>query len=413
MDSLCANYASSDEEEQEVPDPQLLKPSAKPLNLKSEAEVDDEEKGFNSNSTSKPGGILNSLPPPKSSLFNSLPPPKSQSFPNPNLQPKIEQRREEQFLEIPKPKSSSSSLFSSLPPPSAPSSSNNSRRVVQFKPPTIQNPYSSKIDDEDDEDDEGEKEKQRKRLKESLSTSSASSFLSSIPAPRYSGSLGTLGTGRKSMFETVAQVSTETIVNAKGSNSVGSADVSSVNMAQNNGGLNSNVVVSEVNQGETNYDYSAGHGMSVGSGDVDCMYGNGQHVEYSHAGDSYVDYGDNVQYENNWANETALPEVSAVISELRVPGKRGRKDAPLEIVEVKQDELMKNRPRQDQVKSTGIAFGPAYQPTSSKGKPTKLHKRKHQIGSLYFDLKQKETELAERRSQGFQTKAQTQAKYGW
>lgn len=53
------------------------------------------------------------------------------------------------------------------------------------------------------------------------------------------------------------------------------------------------------------------------------------------------------------------------------------------------------------------------QPVSTKGKPTKLHKRKHQIGSLYFDMRQKEMELAERRSKGFLTKAETQAKYGW
>lgn len=54
------------------------------------------------------------------------------------------------------------------------------------------------------------------------------------------------------------------------------------------------------------------------------------------------------------------------------------------------------------------------QPVSSaKGKPSKLQKRKHQIGSLYFDMKQKEMELSERRARGFLTKAETQAKYGW
>ncbi|EPS59735.1 hypothetical protein M569_15073, partial [Genlisea aurea] len=96
-----------------------------------------------------------------------------------------------------------------------------------------------------------------------------------------------------------------------------------------------------------------------------------------------------------------------------IPGKRGRKDAfPTTIIEVKQEELMKNRPREDQSKLTGIAFGPSYQPASAKGKPTKLHKRKHQIGSLYFDMRQKESELAERRARGFMTKAQTQGKYG-
>lgn len=54
------------------------------------------------------------------------------------------------------------------------------------------------------------------------------------------------------------------------------------------------------------------------------------------------------------------------------------------------------------------------QPVSTaKGKPSKLHKRKHQIGTLYHDMKQKEMELAERRAKGFLTKAETQAKYGW
>ncbi|KAL6888438.1 hypothetical protein ACP4OV_009464 [Aristida adscensionis] len=98
----------------------------------------------------------------------------------------------------------------------------------------------------------------------------------------------------------------------------------------------------------------------------------------------------------------------------RIGGKRGRNDMPTEILEVNQAELMKNRPKVDKSKLTGLAFGPSYQPApSEKGKPSKLHKRKHQIGSLYFDMKSKEMELAERRAKGFLTKAETQAKYGW
>jgi len=46
-------------------------------------------------------------------------------------------------------------------------------------------------------------------------------------------------------------------------------------------------------------------------------------------------------------------------------------------------------------------------------KPNKLQKRKHQINSLAFDVKEKATELAQRRSSGNLTKQQTQAKYGW
>ncbi|KAE9601638.1 putative proline-rich protein PRCC [Lupinus albus] len=53
------------------------------------------------------------------------------------------------------------------------------------------------------------------------------------------------------------------------------------------------------------------------------------------------------------------------------------------------------------------------QPVSAKGKPSKLQKRKHQISSLYFDMKQNEMQLAERRAKGMLTKAETQAKYGW
>ncbi|GER57339.1 uridylate kinase [Striga asiatica] len=61
------------------------------------------------------------------------------------------------------------------------------------------------------------------------------------------------------------------------------------------------------------------------------------------------------------------PEVSgAVEPSFPIPGKRGRKDVPPQIFEVKQDELIKNRPREDQVKMMGVAFGPAYQPASTK-----------------------------------------------
>lgn len=69
-------------------------------------------------------------------------------------------------------------------------------------------------------------------------------------------------------------------------------------------------------------------------------------------------------YGSNWG-DTVLgtsPSPSPSQSAVTVLGKRGRKEIPTEeIVEVKQDELMKNRPREDQVKLTGIAFGPSYQ----------------------------------------------------
>eukprot|EP00854_Cymbomonas_tetramitiformis_P001212 gene1212-1789_t len=55
---------------------------------------------------------------------------------------------------------------------------------------------------------------------------------------------------------------------------------------------------------------------------------------------------------------------------------------------------------------TGKAFGPQYQQELIKQagpKPDKLAKRKHQIGSLYYEAKAKELEMM----------AQTHGKYGW
>lgn len=77
---------------------------------------------------------------------------------------------------------------------------------------------------------------------------------------------------------------------------------------------------------------------------------------------SYVDYGG---YESNWGDvstATKAPEKSGGIDWAGgILGKRGRNEIPADIIEVKQDELMSNRPREDQAKLTGIAFGPAYQ----------------------------------------------------
>ncbi|KAH6836838.1 hypothetical protein C2S53_008550 [Perilla frutescens var. hirtella] len=428
---LLANYASSDEEEHEErpPPPSQRIPPAKPAKLESES-AEEKDENFLTQSAPKRGGIFGSLPRPKSSLFNSLPPPKSQSFSN----PEPHRREDEEIAGNPKPKTS---LFSSLPRPKlSASASSSAKKVVLFKPPMITNP-------------------------ESISTSSATSFLSSIPAPKHSSTLGVMtsasGMGRRSMLETsvpASNVSTGSDADANpnvGYSNNQSSDANhaypswgsegetpayySDNGTGSDGGVNPDSrnyggFDHSTSLGGESYAYAtyggastevstastagidAGVNPDAGSYEaVDYSYVQGQNVNYSNYGGGYDD---NLQYENNWGNSTAVPEASGVVDNmLPVIGKRGRKDVPPEIVEVNQDELMKNRPREDQVKMTGIAFGPAYQPASTKGKPTKLHKRKHQIGSLYFDMRQKETELAERRSRGFLTKAQTQGKYGW
>uniref|UniRef100_A0A0A9G885 Proline-rich protein PRCC n=1 Tax=Arundo donax TaxID=35708 RepID=A0A0A9G885_ARUDO len=177
-----------------------------------------------------------------------------------------------------------------------------------------------------------------------------------------------------------------------------------------------------------NYGWDPSGNVSHATGAEYAAYGGEQGAEYvhSHGGEHSGGYGHvmaaphGVDYTAAYGHEaaaTTLPPVQEpVLPPLmgRIGGKRGRNDTPTEILEVNQAELMKNRPKQDKSKLTGLAFGPSYQPApSAKGKPSKLHKRKHQIGSLYYDMKSKEMELAERRSKGILTKAETQAKYGW
>ncbi|CAN8257627.1 unnamed protein product [Cochlearia groenlandica] len=297
--------------------------------------------------------------------------------------------------------SSSSSLFSVIPKPkehrfdSSPSSL--PKRIVQIRLPI--NPRSNNLDDEEEEEEE---EKARKKKRKEIESSAASlshdssvkSFLSAMPAPKKSTqtlgsllppSLGSVSS-RRSNLETETHAITQQTLDSSGTDQ----------------------------QVDNNY-YDTGYGGYESN-----------HSVGSSVGGVYVGYGDdsNSSYNGNAWNceaKTVLPEAFvAMDSGARRGGgggggRRGRNDMPTEIVEIKQDDLVKNRPRVDQVKSTGIAFGPAYQPasSSSKGKVSKLHKRKHQITALFMDMKHKETELAERRSKGFLTKAETQAKYGW
>lgn len=387
MESLFANYASSDEDEVE-----------------------------------RPSRAFSSLPPPKStSSFLPLPPPKSQSKTEEDdeeLRPRNVGISDKPFSSLPHPKSSSS-LFSVLPPPKTTKedpSNPKPKRVVQFKPPV--NPFSSSVDedDEDEDEDQDEKEKQRKSSESFAQTSSVKSFLSSIPAPKNSTTLGVLGSGsgRRSTIEADVPVpdpasSNEVLVNSN----TGHSDSQQVDGPSQHNAIagdytNWNAQGYVDHEGYAGYctdeasDYSHAAPPNVNYADYDCNYGT---------------YTGHEQYGHNWTDGSSATAVSAIThtseAAFGLPGKRGRSDAPQNIVEVNQDELMKNRPREDQTRLTGIAFGPTYQPVSSKGKPSKLLKRKHQIGTLYFDMKQKEMELAERRAKGMLTKAQTQGKYGW
>lgn len=265
MDSLVANYASSDDDEAEQ-----IKPPAK-------------------------------------SLFRSLPQTKSSPF--------------------------ASSLFSSLPPPqtTAPSSQppedpkpTNVKKVVKFTPP-INLALLRSIKDEDDDDDD-----LKKKRKSFEDFSSKKSLFELMPAPKSSRCLGigaaSVSSGRKSAVEAD---NVPNLQNAK------VAEVDAEEQMLASGDQSSNFV----NSGG----YFAGVG---GSENDESYYNNGR---------------ENWDY-SNCAAEVESETVAALPLDMsRVRGKRGRNIIPLDIVEVKQDELVKNRPRPDQVKATGIAFGPAYQ----------------------------------------------------
>ncbi|PIA43723.1 hypothetical protein AQUCO_01800048v1 [Aquilegia coerulea] len=418
MDSLFASYASSDEEEEQQQAKSMLHETS---SMFSEAPQ-----------TSR---IFSSLPEPRSSassfpalpqlnsstVFSSLPQPKSFSSAFPSLPPSkspssnfssIPQTKSSVFSSLPPPKSTSN--FSSLPPPGIPDnpslssnplpSDSKPKRIVQFRPPLVLKPFNGEDDDDDDEE-----EKQRKRIKESNSsgpTSSLNSFFSSLPAPKNtlgSGSVPALGAGRRSIVETI--VPTPNYDGKAVENKPSIANESPENYDENFGDGSSSISTSEFSTTVSD--------PSNLNPSTETYESSGYHEENGNYGDYEINYA-NYDGVAAIAPTTLAPDTSGFFGSVaRMQGKRGRNEIPAEIVEVNQDELMKNRPREDQVKSTGIAFGPSYQPVSTKGKPSKLHKRKHQIGSLFFDMKQKELELAERRSKGFLTKAETHAKYGW
>ncbi|CAI9770694.1 unnamed protein product [Fraxinus pennsylvanica] len=255
-----------------------------------------------------------------------------------------------------------------------------SKKVVQFRPPPIVNFISNKVKDEEEDSDEDEKEKQRKKVKRVCFY-----FICEVVFIKYSctqeldhigfftfsfGSfLGQtrMGPGRA---QSSRSGSCNIITNASASNlnSVGTmvsdADVkSSIGYSENQSGDGSSLSYDHSNwnsgnESYSNYDgYGADYDDSVGTGErVHYSNWNGQTGDYANYGAGFGNYG---QDESNWIDEsgsTAVAEGSELAeSGLQVPGKRGRNDAPEHIVDVKQDELLKNQPRmEDQAKLTGL-----------------------------------------------------------
>ncbi|KAJ6699722.1 PROLINE-RICH PROTEIN PRCC [Salix purpurea] len=322
---LIASYASSDEEEKDQPQPWHPTPASPP---------------------GKPS-LFSSLPQPKSSpLFSSLPQPKQE----PTSKPQVILQNNNLIIANSKEEDkrptfkSTTSLFSSLPQPKTETlqqptsnltpSESNPKKVVQFKPP-INRP--SILDEEDEEEEEMEKERKRKKMESLLQSDSSSvkGFLSSIPAPRNSSTLGVgslgSGSGRRSVIETEGPTSSSGGVGAEDESGV---DQSSEGYVSYDGGY-------------VGFDHNGGDNVNYGSYESGADQSVGQNVAgvgadgVSYGGyESYGGYGDSGQYGSNWdaGSVAAVAETGgggAVETAVRMMGKRRRNEIPTEIIEVK------------------------------------------------------------------------------
>ncbi|CAM0946544.1 unnamed protein product [Alopecurus aequalis] len=370
MDSLLATYASSDEDGDETLPPPAPAPAvAKPA-----------------------GGLFSALSHPRSGpIFSSLPAPKS------------------------------GPTFSSIPPPksSAAASAGNPKRVVQFRPPPIHQPSGVSSDEED------EAEKRRPSASEApppvpAGSGPVSSFL---PAPKHSLGFGS-GAARRSAVDTAGPERSNLGSAAPSSSAVNIAAPERPNIgAANETGLEESSDEDGMpdpaqQQEQQGLDAGAGdqqqqaYDAGVGSANPYDGYAWDQNY-YANYGANYgldprgnVNYGTEPQYAaygveqgggyagNGYAGEQSggygystappcgseytgayRPEVAEMAAppmqepilppEMgRIGGKRGKREMPMEILEVNQAELMKNRPREDKSKLTGLAFGPSYQSLS-------------------------------------------------
>lgn len=106
-------------------------------------------------------------------------------------------------------------------------------------------------------------------------------------------------------------------------------------------------------------------------------------------------------------------------------GKKGEIPKDVEFREINQETLTKKTREEEQLAKFEENFiQPDVQVTSqfwnartgkfqTNLKPTKLHKRKHQINQLAHEAAAREFELAKKRAHGYKTRRETQLKYGW
>ena len=222
-------------------------------------------------------------------------------------------------------------------------------------------PQLSKDEDDDEDDEEVEEEREKKRRRQLAQDTSVKSFLSSMPVPKNSaastlggGAAPSSGSGRRSIIETETSEPAASGSDASGVNSEVSYD-------------------SNVGNNQGNWDYgSYAYSDEVAVAGDQSYAGCGGYSAYVSSG-GYDNFGNYVHCDAGWHDASAgavAPDASgamasvtsgSVESLVSVDGKRRKGQVPTEIVEVKQEELIKNRPREDHSKLTGIAFGPSYQ----------------------------------------------------
>ncbi|PRW33970.1 proline-rich PRCC [Chlorella sorokiniana] len=108
---------------------------------------------------------------------------------------------------------------------------------------------------------------------------------------------------------------------------------------------------------------------------------------------------------------------AALAAEREKAARRGQAVQGIQFKEVSGEAIRAMAPGQAaEVNALRNAFGSDYEAKlrqEAGSDPTKLAKRRHQIGSLYHYAKQKELEQMEVRAQGSKSKAETKKKYGW
>ena len=339
-------------------------------------------------STVIPGARKMSLPPPRASL-GSLPPP---SRPNGSSQMTSASGNPKEELEPPSPSLpapfsvTATSIFNSLPQPSAGSSARDrKKRMVTFTPT-----FDTSLLDGHDDDDDGMPAKKVKReaAPQRPAGGGLSGLVSFLPAPKHTLGSGTsLGGssagGRKLAMDTndtgVTNSSADTAFEhsrlPRGRNTgvtgVGNAESFSAYPPEPHYPASAPANSQEslgANGASGAYAYppqqyppqNHGSGGEAGGGWVQAGLGGlgredcsayatpHPHSNYSHTQGASGEGGAEVPVED--------PLAQVFATEIR----RGKRVDNLNVVEVKMADFTKGRVREDQLRVTGIAFGPAY-----------------------------------------------------